>query len=145
MVHALQKIHWLLAENGRLIDIHPNGEPPPIHIKLGDETHLAGWVQEYDDYASYEEAGAALETAVSEGLFVWEQQSKFAFTTYADSLEELQAYIATDWQNAYIEDAVVRRIAEWLDSIVPDKQIVLQEVINIARLNPVADSPQQPT
>ena len=46
MVHALKQIHGLLAPGGCLIDMHPNGEPPPITVRLGDEHHLVGWVRE---------------------------------------------------------------------------------------------------
>ena len=65
MVHALKLIHQLLATNGRLIDIHPIGEPPPITIRLGDEHHLVGWMRETVEYDPYALAEEALETAVS--------------------------------------------------------------------------------
>ena len=53
MVHALNRIRGMLGVNGRLLDIHRNGEPPPIFVRLDEERQLTGWIQEESDYISY--------------------------------------------------------------------------------------------
>ena len=52
MVHALETIHGLLKPDGRLIDIHPSGDPPPIIVRIGERSEIAGWLQETDDFPS---------------------------------------------------------------------------------------------
>lgn len=137
MVHALERAHWLLKENGRLIDIHPLGEPPPIEVRLGSEIHHAGWLREEDDYVEYVQAGEALDEVVSRGLFVRERVDTFAHTTYADTLADLQCYLETEWHDAFIEDVVAGRIEALMSSIEPDQELILRDVVQIARLRPL--------
>ena len=134
MVHALELIHEMLTANGRLIDIHPNGEPPPITVRLGDERHLVGWVREESDYVSYGQADDALETAVARRLYTRDQQTTFAFTTYADDLPGLQSYLAENWSDGYIEPLVARRIEDLLHTALPDSGLILEEIIKITLL-----------
>ena len=136
MVHALKQIHGLLAPGGCLIDMHPNGEPPPITVRLGEEHHLVGWVRETVEYDPYELADEALETAVSLNLYNLHKQDTFAFITYCDSLADLQNYLAEDWSNAYIEELVVMQIESMMHSPIPDQEIIVKEIVKIARLQP---------
>lgn len=137
MVHALEKIHRLLVPGGRLIDIHPSDQPPPIHVRLGSDSRCAGWLRETDDCVEYEQAADALRAAVQDGLFAWEARRTFAFTIYADSLSELRAYLAQEWQDAILDDQVSRRVADWLQVAAQDKELSLREIITIARLRPL--------
>lgn len=137
MVHALELLHGLLTENGRLIDMHPNGEPAPITVRLGDEHHLVGWVREESDYITYEQADEALATAVSRHLFTVQTQTTFAFTTYADDLASIQTYLAENWSEATIEPLVARRIADLLQTPLPDSEVILEEIVKIALLKPL--------
>ncbi|MBK6711143.1 MAG: hypothetical protein WBO48_01400 [Candidatus Promineifilaceae bacterium] len=134
MVHALEQIHFLLKGNGRLIDIHPPPEPPPIFVRLGADRHPVGWVREADDYCEYAQADDALDEVVARGLYRWEQRGRFAFVTYADSIADLQTHLAETWNDAIIEDRVIQRTEELMASIEPDKEVILHEVIQIARL-----------
>ena len=134
MVHALEQIHFLLKENGRLIDIHPQPEPPPIFVRLGADRHPVGWVRETDDYCEYAQADDALDEVVARGLYQWEQRGRFAFVTYADSIADLQTHLAETWNDAIIEDRVAQRTEELMASIEPEKEVILHEVIQIARL-----------
>lgn len=136
MVHALKLIHGLLAPGGHLIDMHPNGEPPPIMVRLGDEHHLVGWIRETVEYDPYELADAALATAVSQQLYHLSIQDTFAFITTCDSLADLQQYLAEEWSNGYIEDLVAMQIESMMRSPVPDQEIILKEIVKIARLQP---------
>ena len=90
MVHALKQIRGLLKGNGRLLDIHPNGEPPPIFVRLNEERHLTGWIQEESDYISYAQAEDALQEAVQRGWFRREKRQLITFATYATDLETLR-------------------------------------------------------
>ena len=68
MVHALEIIHGLLKKDGLLIDIHPNGEPPPIEVHVAGEVLLAGYLEEEADFVEYFEADGALADVTARGL-----------------------------------------------------------------------------
>jgi hypothetical protein len=137
MVHALERAHWLLQRNGRLIDIHPLGEPPPIAVRLGQEIHPVGWLRETDDYIEYIQASEAVDEAVNRGLFVRERQGTFAHVTYADTLTDLQCYLEMEWHDAFIEDVVAGRIEDLMNSIEIEQELILRDVVQITRLRPL--------
>jgi hypothetical protein len=137
MVDALKQILPFLAAGGRLIDIHPNGDPPPLQVRLGDVTRLVGWVREESDYESYLLADAALATAVQRGWYHWQVRETFAFTTYFDTVADLRTYLAAEWSDAYIEDLVAMEIESLLQTAVPDKEIILEEIVRIGHLSPL--------
>jgi len=137
MVHALAKIHTLLKPDGILIDIHPLPEPPPIEVRLGADVYPVGWVREVDDYCEYVAADEALATAVSRQLYTWQKQGTFAFTTYADTILALRDHLAETWNDAIIDPDVIRRAQDLMQTPNPDQEVILREVIQIARLKPV--------
>ncbi len=92
-MHALEIIHTLLEPDGYLIDIHPNGQPPPIEACIADQLHLLGYLQETDDFIEYGQASAALDEVIQRGLFVVERQSSFKFITRAGSVDELHTFL----------------------------------------------------
>jgi hypothetical protein len=137
MVHALTHIRTLLKADGRLIDIHPPPEPPPIYVRLGADRHPVGWVRETDDYLEYLQADEALAEAVARGLYAWQKRGTYAFITYADAIADLQAHLAESWHDAIIEERVIQRAEELMATIEPDKELILHEVVQISRLRPL--------
>jgi len=136
MVHALEKIHELLEPDGRLIDIHPSGEPPPIEVRLGQQMAVVGWMKEADDFVEYAQASAALSEAIQRGWFEVERKSTIEFATCADSISDLREYLAKEWKDAILEEAVMAKATELLDTLERDKELVVREQIRIARLRP---------
>lgn len=137
MVHALEKIHRLLSATGALVDIHPSAEPPSIQVRVAGVTHDAGWLRELDDYVEYEDADRALAQVIDGGLYVLERQARFNFLTHASSLRDLQAHLADEWQDAFIEETTLRLIEDLMRTRERDKEILLRESVQIARLRPV--------
>jgi hypothetical protein len=136
MVHALELIHKLLTPDGLLVDIHPPPEPPPILVRLGAAEHLVGWVRELDNYEEYAAADVALATAVQRRLFRWAERGTFTFTTYADTMTALRDHLAETWHDARIDEEVMGYGQDLLQTAVPDKEVILRETIQIARLLP---------
>ncbi len=136
MVHALEKVHTLLAENGRFLDIHPHPDEPEIVVQLDGETHLAGWLHETDDRVEYGQADQALANVVQRGFFHMQQHETFMFHTYADSVVALQDYLAENWQDAVIDARVAMQVQDWLNSP-KSGVIVLRERVRIAVLRPL--------
>ena len=136
MVHALELARQLLLPNGRLLDLHPTGEPPPIEIRMGTEISRVGFLRETDDFVEYGLADAAVARVIREGLFVIEKSDQYSFDIHADGLEELLSYLAEEWTDAVIDDDIVKRIESLLSSSETDKEIILRDRIYIARLRP---------
>jgi len=134
MVHALEKIHQLLEPDGRLIDIHPTGAPPPIEVRIGQQTIAVGWMKETDDFVEYAQASEALAQVVRRGLFAVERESAFEFVTHADSVSEWREYLAKEWKDAILDAAVAAKAEELLSVSGPDRELILREQIRIARL-----------
>ena len=137
MVHALEKIHQLLEPEGRLIDLHPTGDPPPIGVRIGQQTTIVGWMKETDDFIEYAQASDALALVIQRGLFAVEREGTFEFVTYADSVFEWREYLAKEWKDAILDAAVAARAEELLSVPGPDRELVLREQVRIARLKPL--------
>ncbi len=106
MVHALEIIHSLLHEDGRLIDIHPLGERSVVYALDGDNRYLLGVIEEEDDYIEYRQANMAVDEVIQRGLFTLVQKESFTFSTFASSLEDLREHLAEAWNDAIIEEKV---------------------------------------
>lgn len=136
MVHALEKIYNLLNPNGRLIDIHPSGEPPPIEVRIGQQATVVGWMRETDDFIEYAQASAALSQAVERGWFEVERKGVFEFVTLADSVSDLRDYLAKEWKDAILEEIVGAKAEELLSASERAGKLMVREQIRIARLRP---------
>lgn len=134
MVHALQKIHSWLAPAGTLIDIHPRPDLPPIEVHLADQIFLAGWLRETDERIEYSQADQALATVIQNGLFALAEGHIFTFAIKASHLPELQTFLADNWKDALLDEALSGRIAQLLQTIEPNKAILIREQIGITRL-----------
>lgn len=137
MVHALEKACRLLTPSGCVLDIHPLPAPASIEVRLAGRVELAGWIQEEDDYIEYGQAEEALGMVVRRGVATIEDRQVFPFVTHADSLSELRAYLAEEWQDAFIDEQTAGRIEDLLRTRVQDKEILVRETVSMARLRPV--------
>jgi hypothetical protein len=139
MVDALSTIRDWLAPNGLLIDIHPTGEPPPITVRVDRTEHPAGWLRELGDDEKYLSATQALEDAVRQRLFSWETRSTFTFTYEADTLTDLQQFLADKWQDAVLDGVVCGQITALMSVVSAENTpntIFLREAISLAALTP---------
>ena len=141
MVHALEKIHQLLEPEGRLMDIHPTGDPPPIGVRIGQQTMAVGWMKETDDFIEYAQASEALAQVIRRGLFAVEREGTFEFVTYADSVSEWREYLAKEWKDAILDAVVAAKAEELLSVPGPDRELILREQVRIARLKPLQPQP----
>ena len=138
MGHALEWAQQWLGQNGRLLDIHPNGEPAPVTVQLGTATFPAGWVTEATDYTTYHQANKAIAQAVRQKLFAIERRETIHFHTYGDSLEAIQSYLAELWVEAHLDDLLVMRANDLLQSIITPKQVIVTEIVRVMRLRPLS-------
>jgi hypothetical protein len=137
MVHALEIIRRLLRPHGKLIDIHPVGEPSPVEVRVGGQITLTGWLTETDDFIEYRQAGDALAQAVQRGWFLVEREATFPFITHADSMSELLEYLAKEWQDAILDDQTARKAEELLAGPERDKELLVHDRIRILQLSDI--------
>ena len=137
MVHALEIIHRLLRPHGKLIDIHPVGEPSPVEVRVGRQTTLVGRLTETDDFVEYGQADAALAQVVQRRLFVLEREATFPFITHADSMSELREYLAKEWKDAILDDQTARKAQELLAGPERDKELLVHDRVHILQLSDI--------
>ena len=135
MVHALEMVHSLLKKDGLLIDIHPTGQPPQVEAHVGEEIHLAGRLQETDNFLENNiQASAALEAVTGSGLFVLERHGLFTFLTHAPTSTALADHLAAEWSEPLLDEEPIERAGGLMGQPGDDKEIVLREIVHIARL-----------
>lgn len=140
MVHALEKVHGLLAPGGRLIDIHPPTERARFQVRVGTRLFHAGWMRETDEGIEYRNAERALKMAVSSGLFVVERQGSFEFLHHARTLDRLRQHLSETWSDAIIDDEVALRVETLLRRARGRGEVILRETARIRRLRPRSSS-----
>ena len=130
MVHALEIIREMLKRGGRLMDIHPSGDPPPIELLHGNSRTLLGYVGETDNFIEYAQADAAVAQAVANGWFSIEHQALFTFQTYADFVAELWGFLSRTWSDVILPDEAAAGEKETQ----PNQGVVVSEPVKISLL-----------
>jgi hypothetical protein len=133
MVHALEIARALLKPDGLLIDIHPNGTPPPIEVHVGGEVQLAGYLEETNDFVEYFQADDAMRDVTGRGLFKLEREGLFTFMLHAPTIMALADHLEAEWSDAVLREDTIERAAELMGEPGKGKEIVLRESIRIAR------------
>jgi len=136
MVHALEQIHNLLAPDGYLIDIHPNGEKSEFLVRLEEGDRFIGYYEETDDYIEYRQAAEAIQTIVSAGLFKIIKTGEFEFFDHADSFDEVYTFITESWNDALVPEEVIARARE-LETQHNVRKALLREHVHLGLLQRV--------
>lgn len=138
MVHALETIHEQLKPDGYLIEIHPNGQPPPVEALIADQLHLLDHLQETDDFIEYTQASAALDEVIRRGLYSLERQVSFDFITRADTVDEMLNFLAENWSDSIFPDQVGIKAQELSVTTGQISSIWLTEIPLINRLRKIS-------
>jgi 2-polyprenyl-3-methyl-5-hydroxy-6-metoxy-1,4-benzoquinol methylase len=133
MVHALEIVHDLLKPGGVLVDIHPNGDPPPIEVNVGGDVMLAGYLDETDDFEEYFKADEALAEVTARGLFLLEREGLFTFMTHASTITELVDFLKAEWTDSVVHEETIERAKKLMGELGGGKEVVLRESVRIAR------------
>jgi len=148
MVHALEEIHRLLKQAGKLIDIHPVAEPSPIEIHLGEKIERVGDLSVRQWCSDYQHADEALTEIKQRGLFMIEREGMFNSLTYYDSAAEMR----TDWKAAIDKfardaqsiaesvpqaEAMAARAEELMQAAGSGAELIVGERVHISRLKPI--------
>ena len=133
MVHALEITRGLLKREGLLIDIHPNGEPPPIEVHVDGEVLLAGQLEETNDVLECFEADGALADVTARGLFTLEREGLFTFMTHAPTITALVDHLDAEWSDPVLPEQAFERAVVLMGEPGAGREIVLRETVRISR------------
>jgi len=134
MVHALETVHRQLVPGGRLIDIHPSGEAPPLFLRADSRQTLIGWLGETDYFIEYRQADRAVAEAVSAGLFSLEDHQEFMFETQAEDIGRLVEFLKANWSDAVLEERLSERASRLQHQASGPSAIILAERVQILKL-----------
>jgi hypothetical protein len=100
MVHALHEIRRVLRHDGILIDMRPISDRWPIEVVSERAVRETGRVQDLPaGLADDEAANQSITQAAEKGWFVKEQEEFFPFYYSWDSPNEMEEYIAEEWED----------------------------------------------
>jgi len=136
MVHALEIIWELLAPDGRLLDIHPSGEPPQVILRNDTERRLLGYLQESDDFIEYHQASEALQAVILRGLFQVESASRFEFSVHADTVPALVDYLKKEWKDAILVPEIIAQAEALWRRPGAQKEMMISEWDGMTLLRP---------
>ena len=132
MVDALLSARRLLRPNGCLVDLHPTVESAHVEVDLDICT---GDLHAEDARRRHAAADAALATIVGREAFTIEGAQEFPFRRHADSVEELQEYVADKWTDAHFDDATLNNTRDALRAH-PTASLWLREQARVTKLRP---------
>ena len=107
MVHALTEIGRTLRAGGILLDIRPYLPFGPLELVQADEAHVIGRLDEVKSVPSDAAADEAIAEVSRRRLFDLEDTTSFYYSSYWDSVGEVQEYLR-DWAD---EARLPRRLA----------------------------------
>lgn len=122
MVHALRECGRLLRPGGQLIDMRPTGADRRIDVVVADQRFPAGLVDVAKGRPDDSAANAAIQQAVADGLFTFEQGVTFTFSNFWDSLPAARSYIEARWSDFSTVPDETWRAAETVLSAHPEAQ-----------------------
>jgi len=129
MVDALRRTRDWITAAGRVVDLHPTAAVALIHVGA----NAAGPIDPGGATGRHQAASDAVAVAVHDGVFAIEDAIEFEFSTYADTLDELEAHILEDWREARIGRVTLDR-ARALLARQPSAAVCVRERVSAMRL-----------
>ena len=131
MVDALSRARGWLRRTGCVIDLHPT--PAIAAVVVGDT--IAGPLETGSASTRHQEATDAITSVIRERLFTRDDEMEFEYSTYAETLEELQQHILKSRRESRIGDDTMAR-AQVLLRNVPGVRPRVLERVSASRLSP---------
>ena len=129
MVDALRQARQWIAPSGFIVDMHPTADVPIVWI--GEDS--AGPTDPGGATARHQNATNAIATVVADRLLTIEDWTEFEFSTYADSIDELQTFIAATWREASVPEQTMTRARQLL-AVNPHARVCARERVIATRM-----------
>lgn len=112
MVHALKLTRGIIKPGGWLINVHDLPVPHLIEVHTLEASYKAGWLLNKEDIESTRSSLYALSQVVLDGYFILEDERSFIYNISADSVTELQEWLAEWWSSATLPVPIIQRLEE---------------------------------
>jgi len=137
MVHALEKSSSYLKPGGCILVIHDLVDPPRIEVHTPEGQFYAGQLLSNTGFENQRMADQAVDQAIQKGGFSSTRVQIFENYIRADSLAAMDAWLAEDWESAYMTKGTRREVEQLVDRLGPAAEVVLHMISRITRLDPV--------
>ena len=139
MVHALKRARGLLDRRGFIVDVHPTTQQAHLEVYTGrDFIRLAERIDDPSPTGPRQRHAAAdraVASCVAAGELRQLSSVQFTFHTFADSVDDLLAYLAVKWKTLRFADTDLYRARERLAQT-PGGSLVVTERVSAAKLTP---------
>ncbi|MFL7893303.1 MAG: hypothetical protein ACK2UM_12425 [Anaerolineales bacterium] len=137
MVHALEKSGSFLRPGGCILVIHDLVDPPRIEVHAPEGEFYAGQLLSNTGFENQRMADQAVDQAVQKGVFLSTQVQIFENYMRADSLASMDAWLAEDWESAYLTEGTRMEVEQLVDRLGAEAEVVLHLISRITRLDPI--------
>jgi len=136
-VHALEKSGSFLRPGGCILVIHDLVDPPRIEVHAPEGEFYAGQLLSNTGFENQRMADQAVDQAVQKGVFSSTQVQIFENYMRADSLASMDAWLAEDWESAYLTEGTRMEVEQLVDRLGAEAEVVLHLISRITRLDPI--------
>ena len=137
MVHALEKSGSYLRPGGCILVIHDLVDPPRIEVHTQEGQFYAGQLLSNTWFENQRKADQAVDQAIQKGGFSSTKVQIFENYIRADSLASMDAWLAEDWESAYLTEGTRSRVEQLVDRLGAETEVVLHMISRITRLDPI--------
>jgi hypothetical protein len=116
--------------------------PTPHAIEVHSATTVikASWLMDSLGFDNERFAFNALAQAVAEGYFILVDERDFIVNIYADTLQELQEWLAEWWETAILPEHTIQRVEDILRQVGQSAKIVLRVPTRMTKLRAIRKS-----
>lgn len=136
-MHALEKSGSFLRPGGCILVIHDLVDPPRIEVHAPEGEFYAGQLLSNTGFENQRMADQAVDQAVQKGVFSSTQVQIFENYMRADSLASMDAWLAEDWESAYLTEGTRMEVEQLVDRLGAEAEVVLHLISRITRLDPI--------
>lgn len=136
-MHALEKSGNYLGPGGCILVIHDLVDPPRLEVHNPDGQFYAGQLLSNTGFENQRMADQAVDQAIHKGVFSSSQAQIFENFIRADSLASLDAWVAEDWESAYMTKGTRIKVDQLVGRMGAEAEVVLRLISRITRLDPV--------
>jgi hypothetical protein len=137
MVHALEKSGNYLRPGGCLLVVHDLVDPPRIEVHTPEGQFYAGQLLSNTCFENQRMADQAVDQAIQKGDFSSTRVQIFENYMRADSLASMDAWLAEEWESAYLTEGTRIKVEQLVDRLGPEAEVVLHMISRITRLDPI--------
>jgi hypothetical protein len=137
MVHALEKSGNYLRPGGCILVIHDLVDPPRIEVHNPNGQFYAGQLLSNTGFENQRVADQSVDQAIQKGDFSTTQVQIFENYIRADSLAAMDAWLAEDWESAYMTKGTRIKVKQLVGRLGPEAEVVLHMISRITRLDPI--------